>query len=237
MTQPLRIFIGYDSREPVAYHVLAHSLLRQATRPVSILPLVQSHLRAAGIYTRALGPTETTEFSLTRFLVPYLSGYQGRSVFCDCDMLARTDITQLWELVQGAAVWICPHAYVPKTAVKMDGQLQTVYPRKNWSSFMVFENARCRVLTPDYVNTATGLALHRFQWLDDAAFGYLALDWNWLIGEYAPNPHAQMLHYTLGGPWFRDYQDCDGAALWRQEYGQMTEPVRAGLSSKVAVLG
>ena len=223
MSDPLRIFIGYDSKEPVAFHVLAHSILRRATGPVAILPLVQSALRARGLYERERGPTEATEFSMTRFLVPFLCGYQGRAVFMDCDMVARVD---LWSLMVDpyVSVSVCQHDYTPAENIKMDGQTQTSYPRKNWSSFMVFNNSECRRLTPDYINVATGLDLHRFNWLNDSQIGSLPLEWNWLVGEYKANPDAKVLHYTNGGPWFRDYTNCDHAAEWYAEYLHMTQP-------------
>lgn len=226
--KPLAIYIGYDSREPVAFHVCAHSILQHASAPVAIIPLVQSQLRAAGLYTRERGATEATEFSMTRFLVPYLSGYEGLSVFMDCDMVVQADIHQLarehaanialWEARNHTqpAVSVCQHDYVPKEAIKMDGQVQTTYPRKNWSSLMVFTNSRCQALTPEYVNTASGLDLHRFNWLKDDQIGALPLEWNWLVGEYEPNPDAKILHYTNGGPWFTDHRKCDHAADWEQ---------------------
>jgi len=215
---PLRIFIGYDAREPIAYHVLAHSILTRASRLVAITPLIQDQLRAEGLYTRARGMLESTDFSLTRFLVPYLSGYNGISVFLDCDMLCQADV---WDLIaettHAHAVSVCQHDYVPKSTRKFLDQSQSTYPRKNWSSLMVFDNAQCRKLTPVYVNTATGLMLHRFWWVDDAAIGSLPLAWNWLVGEYAPNPDATILHYTNGGPWFEASKDGDHADAWRAE--------------------
>lgn len=214
----LKVFIGFDSREPVAYHVAAHSILTTASQPVAIIPLVQSQLRTSGLYTRERGATEATEFSMTRFLVPYLSGYEGISVFMDCDMVVRSDITQL--AAQSCktcwSVAVAKHNYVPKSAVKMDGQTQTTYPRKNWSSLIVFNNARCQSLTPEYVNTASGLDLHRLNWTEDAEIASLALEWNWLVDEYPHNDRAKILHYTNGGPWFTDYRKCDHAADWEQ---------------------
>ena len=220
---PLNIFIGYDSREPIAFSVLAHSIITRATRPVSITPLARHTL--AGWYSRERGPTESTEFSLTRFLVPALSQFQGVSIFMDCDMLCRVDITQvLHEVIAqpDAAVLVCQHQYTPSTTEKFLGQRQTAYPCKNWSSFMVFNNARCQRLTPAYVHRATGLELHRFTWLDRAdQIGSLPLEWNWLIGEYAPNPDAKVWHYTLGGPWFPESAHCDHAAEWVAERDTM----------------
>lgn len=200
---PIKVFIGYDSKEPESYHVLSHSILRRASFPVSITPLALTQLRH--VYTRPRGPLESTEFSMTRFLVPYLSDYSGWSVFMDCDMLCRVDIAELAVHIlkqPGKAVYCCQHDYQAKEGTKFLNQPQTVYPRKNWSSFMVFNNRQCQMLTPDYVNTATGLELHRMLWMPDDQIGSLPLEWNWLVGEYVPNPDAKVLHWTLGGPWF-----------------------------------
>jgi hypothetical protein len=216
---PLRIFIGYDAREPVAYHVLAHSILTRASIPVAITPLVQPQLRACELYQRDRDPLESTAFSLTRFLVPYLSGYEGWSLYLDCDMLCRADLRDL-PLPINAAVAVCQHDYTPRTATKFFDQPQTTYPRKNWSSLMVFYGPDCRPLTPEYVNTATPAELHRLDWAPSV--GALPLDWNWLVGEYAPNPLAKMLHYTLGGPWFPETRHCDHAKDWEAEYEAMT---------------
>jgi lipopolysaccharide biosynthesis glycosyltransferase len=220
----MNIFIGYDSTEPVAYHVLAHSILTRASVPVTITPLVLRQLGVAG-YHRARGPLESTEFSLTRFLVPHLSGYRGRSVFMDCDMLCRVDIAELMlDIISQAnkAIVVCQHDYTPSSTVKFLNQPQTAYYRKNWSSFMVFDNAKCKALTPEYVNTATGLQLHRFEWLaKQDAIGSLSLDWNWLVGEYSRNDEAKVLHFTQGGPWHAGYEDVDYADEWREERGRM----------------
>jgi hypothetical protein len=246
MSQPLRIFIGYDPHETVAYHVLAHSILRQSGIPVAITPLSRTNL--GRIYTRERGATESTEFSITRFLVPYLCGYQGPAVFMDCDMLVQADVAELLlhaVVNPDKAVIVCQHDYTPSETTKFLGQPQTAYPRKNWSSVMVFNTEHCRRLTPEYVNSASGLDLHRFnwlrggtdvglggEWLDLTAvgaggqpeidnemewIGSLPLTWNHLVGEYAPNPDAKNLHWTLGGPWFSDYALAPHAERWYAE--------------------
>lgn len=220
--RPLRIFIGYDSKEPIAYHVLAHSILARATQPIAIYPLSLAHLHRA--YWRERGPTEATEFSLSRFLVPYLCGFEGWALFLDCDMLCRTDIgdVMLYPLADpGKALYVAPHDYVPKALTKFLGNEQTKYPRKNWSSAMLFDCARCTALTPAYVNAVPGLRLHRFHWLPDDQIGHLPLEWNWLVGEYNPNPNASVLHFTNGGPYFEATKDCDHADLWRAELDAM----------------
>jgi hypothetical protein len=215
----LGIYIGYDPREAVAYHTLAHSILRRSSVPVAIAPLAQNQLK--GIYRRSRGPTESTEFSLTRFLVPALSEFRGWSIFMDCDMLCRVDIAELAleiERQPDKAVLVCKHDYLPKTERKFLDQIQTKYQRKNWSSLMLFNNERCRALSADYVNAASGLDLHRFAWMDDGAIGELPLEWNWLVGEYDYNPAAKIVHFTIGGPYFEAYRGCDYAEEWFAEY-------------------
>lgn len=216
----LRVFIGYDPKEAVAYHVLCHSILSRCSVPISITPLVRSSL---GMYTRPRGPTESTEFSITRFLVPYLCDYEGWALFLDCDMLVQCDLADLlMEMLcqRSKAVLVCQHDYSPKMGWKFEGHVQTAYPRKNWSSFMVFNASKCKALTPEYVNEATGLDLHRFNWISDDLIGSLSLDWNHLVEEYPPNGDARVLHYTRGGPWFSEFRHCDHADAWRQERDQ-----------------
>jgi len=168
----LQVYIGYDPRESVAFYTLAHSIFARSSIPLAIAPLMRRHL--AHLYTRSRGPTESTEFSLTRFIVPALSGYRGWSIFMDCDMLCRADIAELVALIDrnpDKAVLVCQHDYVPKSERKFLNQVQTKYSRKNWSSLMLFNNERCKALSPQYVNSATGLDLHRFAWIDDALIG------------------------------------------------------------------
>ena len=214
----LNICIGFDPREAIAFDTLAHSIRRRASIPLTIQPLVQKELRSRGLYTRERGPTESTEFSLTRFLVPALADYRGWSLFMDCDMLCRVDIAELIARQQSdKAVSVVKHEYVPKTQRKFLDQVQTKYERKNWSSLMLFNNERCRALSADYVNSASGLELHRFQWVQDELIGDLPKEWNWLVTEYDYNPAAKLVHYTLGGPWFDAYRGCEYADEWFAE--------------------
>lgn len=215
------IYIGFDPREAVAFYTLAHSILERSSIPVSIAPLMRSQLKK--LYWRERGPSESTEFSMTRFLVPALSEYRGWSLYMDCDMLCRADIAGLANLCSQdeKAVLVCKHDYVPKTERKFLGQVQTRYARKNWSSLMLFNNARCRALTPQYVSSASGLDLHRFAWIDEGVIGELPLEWNWLVGEYPYHAGAKIVHFTLGGPYFEAYRGCDYAEEWLAERRQM----------------
>jgi hypothetical protein len=213
----IRVFIVFDAREAVAYSVLSHSILARASMPVTIAPLMLSQLGA--MFKRERNPLQSTDFAFSRFLVPYLSGYEGWSLFMDCDMLMRRDIAQLWALRDDRyAVQVVKHDHVPRETTKFLGQPQTAYPKKNWSSVMLFNNAKCRALTPELVSTATGLHLHRFEWLEsEALIGALPHQWNHLVAYDAPDPQAALAHFTLGGPYFSAFEECEFGDEWRAE--------------------
>lgn len=218
MLDSIRIFIGYDPREAIAYHVLVHSLISRSSLPLTITPLALRNLGKE--MWRERDPLQSTDFAFSRFLTPYLSGYEGWSIFMDSDILCLDDIAKLWSLRDETYAVMCvKHEHVPTSTTKFLGAVQTQYPKKNWSSVMMFQNARCRALTPDYVNTATGLDLHRFNWLgDDAQIGGLPAGWNYLVGyTNLPREEIHMLHYTEGGPYFDDYRSCEFASDWFAE--------------------
>lgn len=219
----IRIFIGYDTREVAAYNVLQHSIQVRASKPVSIAPLALSQL--GGLMWRQRHDLQSTDFSFSRFLTPYLAGFEGWAVFMDCDMLVLDDIAKLWSLRDDRyAVMVVQHQHVPKEDIKFLGAKQTQYEKKNWSSVMLMNCARCTALTPDYVNTATGLDLHRFRWLgDESLIGALPHRWNHLVDYDPPAPVEQLsnLHYTIGGPYFDDYRNCGYAAEWFRERDAM----------------
>lgn len=216
----LKIFVGYDSREDIAWQVCRHSLLRHASAPVEIHPIRQPTVRELGLYTRT-ADAASTEFSLTRFLTPWLAAHDGHTLFVDCDFVFTRDVFDLLDEIDPAkALHVVQHDYQPANAMKMDAQTQTSYPRKNWSSFMLFNGAHpdVRALTPAVVNTATPQHLHRFAWTTDAAIGALPLAWNFLVGEYPPPAQTPAaIHYTNGGPWFSNWRDVDYGDLWRGE--------------------
>lgn len=215
MPPTLDIYIGFDPAERVAYHVLCQSLLDHASRPLRFTPIARSTLH--GVHDRGRVAQQSTEFSFSRFLTPHLAGYEGWSLFMDCDMLARADVAELFALADARyAVMVVQHDYTPRDEVKFLANTQTTYAKKNWSSVMLFNNARCRALTPAYVDQASGLELHQFRWLDsEAEIGALPPAWNWLVGEYAYEPAAKIAHFTRGGPYFADYADSDYAGEWR----------------------
>ena len=216
-----RVFIGYDSREAAAFSVLAHSIHARATMPVSIAPIMLSQLNDA--FTRPRDPLQSTDFSFSRFLTPYLAGYQGWAMFADCDMVMLEDISELWALCDDRYAVMCvQHNHVPKEETKFLDEIQTKYAYKNWSSVMLFNCAKCTALTPEYVNTATGLQLHQFKWLEgDHMIGELPSAWNHLVGYNEPRDDAALVHYTIGGPYFEEFQDCEYAQEWFEERDSM----------------
>jgi lipopolysaccharide biosynthesis glycosyltransferase len=213
----IRVFIGYDSAEEVAFSVLAHSIHARASMPVATAPVMLSQLK--DVFQRPHNALQSTQFSFSRFLTPWLAGYEDWALFMDCDMLMLEDIAELWKLRdERYAVQVVKHVHVPKEDVKFLGHSQTKYEKKNWSSVMLFNNARCKALTPDFVNTASGLELHQFKWLGaDELIGELPSRWNHLVGYDRPRRDAAVAHFTIGGPWFEPYRDSEFADEWRRE--------------------
>jgi hypothetical protein len=229
MASPFRIYIGWDRREPVAYDVAKFSLERRASVPVAVAPIKLDELRAQGLYDRDQDPLASTEFTYSRFLTPALAGYDGWALFCDCDFLWLGDVAGLLEYTRTPkAVYCVQHDYRPKETVKMDGAVQTVYPRKNWSSLMLFNCAHpaVRKLTPELVNRESGAYLHRMQWVADGDMGALPTEWNWLEGwnEKPAQGTPKAVHFTRGGPWFDQWKNVDYGDLWLAEQAAMTRP-------------
>ena len=223
--QPIRIFVGFDPAESVAYHVCCQSILERASRPVSFTPI--GLINVPKEYTRPRGDKDSTEFAIARFLVPWMCEYRGSALFIDGDMVFRSDIAELFDSVdRDKPVSVVKHDYVPKSAKKFLGQEQTRYSMKNWSSVMLFNNSLCEMLTLDYVMKAPGLDLHQFKWLGDIGIGELDPTWNHLVGEYPNSSCAKNLHYTLGGPYFSDYSSTDHADDWFSVYRRAMMPMQ-----------
>lgn len=209
------VFVGFDQVEAVAYHTLCHSILSRSSVPVNFVPIKRSMLK--DIYKRETDPQQSNEFSFTRFLVPYLMGYKGYAIFIDCDQLFRADISELMAMCDFTkSVQVVKHEYTPSSKTKYLGNVQYDYPRKNWSSVMLFNcfHHHCKKLTPKYVNEASSKELHRFEWTNDESIGELPVEWNHLVGEYAPNPGAKIVHFTVGGPYFHEYENCEFSDEW-----------------------
>lgn len=213
------VYIGYDSREPIASDVCEYSLRHTSEEPINIKYLKLNELRKKGIYTRANDPLSSTEFTFSRFLIPYLQDYKGWVVFCDCDFLWLDDINKLLaQRDDKFAVMCVHHDYAPKEGIKMDGKQQHLYPRKNWSSMVLWNCAHPSnaQLNLQMVNKETGKFLHRFSWLEDSEIGSISHDWNWLEGWYKEprDGKPKAIHFTEGGPWFKNCQNVDYADLW-----------------------
>lgn len=217
MDQPIRIFIGYDPREAAAYHVCCQSILETTTKPVSFHPLALSMLK--GFDGQRDG---SNAFNLSRFLVPQLCNYEGWALFIDGDMLVDVDIGQLWayrHAMFDKAVGVVKHEYATRNPRKYVGtpmeSANVDYPRKNWSSVMLWNCAHPsnRMLDAAYIADSSPKALHRFTWLADSAVGELSPGWNYLVREFGPSS-AHLYHYTCGVPGIRHYADDHGSWNW-----------------------
>ena len=223
----MKVFVGYDPREDIAYQVCKHSI-EARSKDAEVIPLKQSDLRNSGWYTRPVDKLASTEFTFTRFLVPELSNFNGWAVFIDCDVILTTDIAELFAQADDRYAVMCvQHDYAPKEGTKMDGQKQTIYPRKTWSSVMLFNcgHPSNKKLNMDLVNETeiNGAYLHRFSWLKDEEVGNISNEWNWLVGHYKEptDGSPKLLHYTEGGPWFENYRNCEYHQLWKNELTEM----------------
>lgn len=214
----LNIFIGYEPAESIAWHTMAHSIFSQASIPVAIIPVNIANLK--NIYSRVKDLRQSNEFSYSRFLVPFLSEYKGYSIFFDCDMMVRCDIKEILKVIDSEpdkAVYVVKHNYEPKDKIKYLNNVQYSYPRKNWSSVVLWNNSHPSnsIVTPSFVNEATPKILHRFEWLKDEEIGELDIRWNWLVGEYEQPPiDVKNVHWTVGGPYFKEYENVDFSKEW-----------------------
>lgn len=174
------------------------------------------------------GKTFSTEFSHTRFLVPFLNGYKGWALFMDADMLFQSDISALWALCDDRYAVMCvKHHYQrelhPAERMKMDNRQQRIYTRKNWSSFVLWNcgHPANSVLTPEQVSFLHGSDLHAFCWLEEHQIGALPFSYNFISGvspKLPPQTALAVIHYSEGGPWFETCKDVPYAEAWTEEY-------------------
>jgi len=213
---PIPVFVGYDPREAIAYHTCVNSIIRYASQPVAIIPIALNLFQDY----KETHTDGSNHFIYTRFLVPHLMGFKGWAIFIDGDMIVRDDIMKLWNLQEvDKDVMVVKHDYQTCMPVKYLGAKNENYPRKNWSSVILWNcnSFPNRQLTPEFVQTSSGSFLHRFSWLDDDRIGELPPEWNWLPDEYGPNAHAKLLHYTLGTPCFQEFADTPQGNEWHRE--------------------
>jgi hypothetical protein len=150
-----------------------------------------------------------------------LSNYEGYSLFLDCDFIVKGDIAQLLAIIKkdkNKALWCVKHNHNPKEIRKFLGEKQLKYNKKNWSSFVIYNNNKCKVLKPNLVSKANGLYLHQFKWIKDSLIGSLPGSWNVLVGYQKIPTKFNALHYTKGGPYFKEFRSSPGAKYWLNHY-------------------
>lgn len=220
LSEIIPVYIGYDPREAVVFHTCANSIIRHSSIPLAIIPLA---LNLIGDY-KENHQDGSNQFIYSRFLVPWLNRFNGWAIYIDGDMVVQADISELWQLRDHSMdVMVVKHDYKTRKQRKYLGNANEDYPRKNWSSVILWncQNYPTRMLTPEFVSKSTGAYLHRFSWLKDDRIGALPAEWNWLPDEYGPNPNAKLLHWTLGAPCFDEFRDTEQADTWVSEYELM----------------
>ncbi|MFN7713639.1 MAG: glycosyltransferase [Curvibacter sp.] len=218
----VNLVVGFDQREAIAYHVFCQSVLEKASVPVQFTPLAENAL----VGYKETHTDGSNRFIYSRFLTPHLCDFQGWAIFTDGDMVCQTDIKELWDLRdESKAVQVVQHDYQTKASVKYLGNKNENYPRKNWSSLILWNCAHPahRVLKPEFIQKQTGAYLHRFKWLTDDQIGALPPVWNWLAIEYPENSEAKLIHYTLGTPCFKDYAGTSMADRWHAVLDRVNE--------------
>ena len=213
----INLYVGYDEREAIAYHVFCHSVIKNTSIPVKITPLVLSQLKEFN----EIHQDRSNDFVYSRFLTPYLNEFDGWAIFADGDMICQADLKELICMADpNKALMVVKHDYQTKASIKYLGNINENYPRKNWSSVILWNcsHPKHKILTPEFVSNQTGKFLHRFSWLDDNDIGELPVEWNWLACEYEKNADAKLIHYTLGTPCFKDFRDTDMAEIWYDYY-------------------
>lgn len=224
----LNIFIGYDPNEIVAYHTCVQSIIDNSKVPLKITPLKLSHFK--NFYKRKKRKVDSTEFSISRFLVPYLSDYKGYSFYLDCDIIINSNLDDLIQQIHktktNTDLWCVKHNYKPIEEKKFNNNKQYVYNKKNWSSFMIFNNSKCKILTPKFIEKANGLYLHQFKWLNEKKIGNLSSQWNVLVGEQKIPKKIRGIHYTLGGPYFKKYFNCEKSSIWKKYFTKTIFPIK-----------
>lgn len=222
MADCIKIVVGFDQREAIAYHTFSQSVLEKSSLPVLFLPLSINTLKGY----KETHNDKSNDFVYSRFLTPYLHNFEGWAIFADGDMVCQSDIKELWDLRdETKALQVVMHDYKTKFNQKYLGNTNENYPRKNWSSLILWNcsHPKHKVLTPDFISSQTGKYLHRFSWLDDEDIGELPIEWNWLAIEYPNHPKAKIVHYTLGTPCFKDYRDSEMADVWHEAQKKVNE--------------
>jgi len=221
-SKKITMVVGFDQREAVAYHTFCQSVLEKTTVPVQFIPLASNAL----FFYNENHKDGSNSFIYSRFLTPYICDFNGFAVYADGDMILNTDISELMPLFDNTkAVQVVKHDYQTKRAVKYFGNENKNYPRKNWSSMVIFncQHPSNRVLTPQFIQDHDGAFLHRFQWLQDSEIGELDIKWNYLAIEYEPSIDAKLIHYTLGTPCLKDFKHTEMSEIWWEAYKRSSE--------------
>ena len=222
MNELIDIVVGFDQRESIAYHTFTQSVIENSTVPVRFLPLSISSLSNY----KEVHKDGSNEFIYSRFLVPYMMNFKGWAIYADGDMVCLEDIKKLWNLRDNKyAVQVVKHDYKTKITEKYWGNKNEDYPRKNWSSLILWncEHEAHKILTPDFIQNQSGAFLHRFSWIKDEEIGSIDKEWNWLAMEYEEKKSINLIHYTIGTPCFKEYENKSLSSFWKKAFSNVLD--------------
>ena len=217
MSDVIDLIVGFDQKEAVAYHTFVQSVIENASNPVRFMPLNMKSLKE---YSEKHNDG-SNEFIYSRFLVPHLMNFKGWAIYVDGDMICVEDIKKLWDLRdEKYAVQVVQHDYQTKVKKKYWGNKNENYPRKNWSSVVIWncEHEKHKILSPNFIQNQTGSFLHRFHWLNDDEIGDIDKKWNWLAMEYEEKKGINLIHYTIGTPCFKEYSNEAFSSYWNKSF-------------------
>ena len=222
MNDIVDVVVGFDQREAVAYHAFTQSVIEKSSIPIRFLPL---NINSLTNY-KETHEDGSNEFIYSRFLVPYLMNFKGWAIYADGDMVCLEDIKKLWNLRDNKyAIQVVKHDYKTKIKNKYWGNKNENYPRKNWSSLILWNcgHKSHKILTPEFIQKQTGAFLHRFNWIIDSEIGEINKEWNWLAVEYEEKQDINLIHYTIGTPCFEEYQNSSLASYWKTSFLSMLD--------------
>lgn len=224
MTQRVRVFIGSGEASLLERKVAAYSLRKHTARDLDVYVFNGTHNAVelndeepvAAPMSLRVKYRNVTEFSLYRYLIPEICGYEGRAIYIDSDTICLADIGELFDAPMDGA-----HFLAKSEAYK--GGL--------WGlSVMLIDCGACRFDLEEVVGeidrglyTMTDFSCMSPEFLACHPYRIGALDPRWNSFDEA-DAGTKLIHYTNlytqpwkypghphGGLWFEYFEEARAA--------------------------